>query len=143
MKRVLAIDYGERRVGFAISDEMRVIAQGLETFDRKSGDLLQHVTDLVARFDVGEVVLGHPLSMSGRDNVTSRTVEAFADAVRKRLRIEVSLWDERLSSEEARRVLKGQGAGKGAVDRVAAVLILQGFLDSRPGKDRGKQGAGN
>ena len=132
MKRILGVDYGERRVGLAVSDGLLITAQGLDTFDRKTGELVGHLAALVERYDVGEVVLGHPVSMSGRDNAISRTVEALAGTIRDRLGVEVTLWDERLSSKEARRVLKGEGAGKGAVDRVAAVLILQNFLDSRP-----------
>jgi len=131
MKRILGVDYGERRVGLAVSDELLITAQGLDTFDRKSGDLVRHLAELVERYDVGEVILGHPVSMSGRDNVTSQAVEVLAGNIRERLGVEVTLWDERLTSEEARRLLRGQGAGKGAVDRVAAVLILQNFLDSR------------
>jgi putative Holliday junction resolvase len=132
MKRILGVDYGERRVGLAVSDELLITAQGLDTFDRKTGELVGYLASLVERYDVGEVVLGHPVSMSGRDNVTSRTVEALAGTLRDHLGIQVTLWDERLSSEEARRVLRGEEAGKGAVDRVAAILILQNFLDSRP-----------
>jgi putative Holliday junction resolvase len=131
MKRVLGVDYGERRVGLAVSDELLITAQGLDTFDRKTGDLLGHLERLVEHYDVGRIVLGHPVSMSGRDNVNSRNVEALAATIRDRLRVDVTLWDERLTSEEARRVLRGAGAGKGAVDRGAAVLILQNFLDSR------------
>ena len=78
--------------------------------------------------------------MSGRENVTSKTVEALAATIRERLGVDVTLWDERLTSEEARRVLRGEGAGKGAVDRVAAVLILQNYLDSRPPRDAAEPG---
>ena len=131
--RVLGIDYGRRRVGLALSDELGITAQGLDTFDRKTGDVLAHVARLIEQHGVETVVLGHPVSMSGRDNKTSRTVEAFAGTLRGRHGIRVILWDERLSSVEAKRVLKGSGAGKGAVDRVAASLILQNYLDSRPG----------
>jgi putative Holliday junction resolvase len=140
MKRILAVDFGERRVGLAVSDELHITAQGLDTFDRKSGDLIDHLGELVDRFDVGEVVFGHPVSMSGRDNVTSRAVEALAGEIRERLDVDVTLWDERLTSQEARRVLKGEGAGKGAVDRVAAVLILQNYLDSRSNRAGGRAG---
>jgi putative Holliday junction resolvase len=132
MKRILGVDYGERRVGLAVSDPLLITAQGLDTFDRKTGDLLDHLVQLTGRYELGMVVIGHPVSMSGRDNATSRAVESLAAKVRRRLGIEVVLWDERLTSEEARRVLKGTGAGKEAVDRVAAVLILQNYLDSRP-----------
>lgn len=140
MKRILGVDYGERRVGLAVSDELLITAQGLDTFDRKTGDLVGHLAALVERYDVGEVILGHPVSMSGRDNVTSRTVEALAGTIRDRLGVEVTLWDERLTSVEARRVLRGERADKGAVDRVAAILILQNFLDSRPERPADRTG---
>jgi len=139
MKRVLGIDYGERRVGLAVSDELGITAQGLETFDRKTGDLFEHLARLIEEYQVGDVVFGHPVSMSGRDNATSRAVEELADGVGGRFEVGVVLWDERLTSAEARRVLKsdksGRKAGKKAVDRVAAVLILQNYLDSRPRAD--------
>lgn len=141
MKRVLGVDYGQRRVGLAVSDGLLMTAQGLETFDRRTGDVLDHLEGLATRHDVGVVVLGHPLSMSGRDNETSRSVEEFAAAIRSRLGVDVVLWDERLSSEEARRVLRGRKRGKGAVDRVAAILILQSYLDWRSGTpDGGSEG---
>jgi putative Holliday junction resolvase len=133
VRRTLGIDYGERRVGLAVSDELGITAQGLETFDRKSGDLLEHLARLFEQYDIDEVVLGHPLSMSGRANVTSRAVEAMAAGIRVRFGVGVVLWDERLTSEEARRLLRGRKRDKKTVDRVAAVLILQGFLDSRSG----------
>ena len=105
--RVLGIDHGARRVGLAVSDELGITAQGLETFDRKTGDVMAHVAGLIERYAVGKVVIGHPVSMSGRDNATSRAVEKFAAALRQVHGIAVILWDERLSSAEAKRVLKG------------------------------------
>jgi putative Holliday junction resolvase len=134
MKRILGVDYGERRVGLAVSDGLLITAQGLDTFDRRTGKLLPHLAQLSKQYDVGAIVLGHPVSMSGRDNAISLAVEKLAAKIRDRLGVEVVLWDERLTSEEARRVLKGQGAGKEAVDRVAAILILQNYLDSRSGR---------
>lgn len=140
MKRVLGVDYGQRRVGLAVSDDLLITAQGLETFDRRTGDVLDHLERLAARHDIGVVVLGHPLSMSGRQNEATRSVEEFAAAIRGRLGVDVVLWDERLSSEEARRVLRGRKRGKAAVDRVAAILILQSYLDSRSGRPAGGSG---
>jgi len=133
VERILGIDYGERRVGLAVSDPLGITAQGLETFDRRSGDLLEHLSGLVSYYDVGRMVVGHPLSMSGRPSQTSRRAEQLADQLRERFDLEVILWDERLTSAEARRIVAGSGAGKEAVDRVAAGLILQGYLDSRGG----------
>lgn len=129
--RVLGIDPGDRRVGLAVSDELRITAQGLKTFDKKSdGNLLDFVVALCERYDVAQIVVGHPVSMSGRPNRSSRKARNLADDLRRALGLEVVLWDERLSSAQAQAVLKGSRAGKPAVDRVAAVIILQNYLDS-------------
>jgi putative Holliday junction resolvase len=131
--RILGVDPGERRVGLAVSDPLGMSAQGLETFDRRRGDLVDHIASLVAEHGVGEIVVGHPVSMSGRPSDSSRRAESLARELERRLGLTVTLWDERLSSAEARRVTAGTGASrrKGTVDRVAAVLILQSYLDSR------------
>jgi putative Holliday junction resolvase len=129
--RILALDPGERRVGLAISDPLGITAQGLDTFDRRTGPLLEHLRSLVAEFGVVEVVVGHPISMSGARSTTTLAAERLARDIEARLGLPVTLWDERLSSAEARRVTAGSGARKGATDRVAAVLILQTYLDSR------------
>lgn len=130
-KRILGIDPGERRVGLAVSDPLGLTAQGLDTFDRREGDLLDHLRALVAEYGVGEIVMGHPLSMSGRPSETTRAVEALAKEVGAALGLPVRLWDERLTSAEARRVLAGARAPKGAADRIAAALILQSYLDAK------------
>jgi putative Holliday junction resolvase len=133
--RILAIDPGDRRIGLAVSDELGITAQGLDTFDRSSGaDFLKHVFDLVMKYDIEEIVVGHPISLSGRPSKSSKKAEQLAGELSKALGIKTMLWDERLTSEEAKRVLKGERAGKAAVDKIAAVLILQGYLDSRRGK---------
>ena len=129
--RILAIDPGERRVGLAVSDPLGITAQGLETFDRKGADLMDHLRSVVEAYDVSEVVVGHPVSMSGRPNRTSIEAQALARRIEETIGVPVRLWDERLSSAEARRVLAGSKAKKGSVDRIAAVLILQSYLDSR------------
>jgi putative Holliday junction resolvase len=140
--RILGIDPGERRVGFAVSDPLGLTAQGLETFDRKRGDLIAHVSELVEDYGVTGFVVGHPLSMSGRPNQSSQRAEELARSLEKRFAMPVVLWDERLSSAEARRYTSrrytsrrvtagARGRDKGAVDRVAAVLILQSYLDSK------------
>ena len=123
-------------MGLAVSDPVGITAQGLTTFDRRGGDFMDHLADLIRDYGVVHVVVGHPLSMSGRPNTSSLAAEALAASIEKRFRLPVTLWDERLSSHEARRAMAGTGVAKkrkGAVDRVAAVLILQGFLDSRRG----------
>ena len=129
--RILAIDPGERRVGLAVSDPLGITAQGLETFDCQGADLMDHLRRVVETYEVSEVVVGHPLSMSGRPNRTSIEAQALARRIEETIGVPVRLWDERLSSAEARRVLAGSKAKKGSVDRIAAVLILQSYLDSR------------
>jgi putative Holliday junction resolvase len=131
--RILAIDPGERRVGLAVSDPLGITAQGLATFDRRSGELAEHVEKIVREYEVARIVVGNPLSLSGRESEGSVLARKLADELRARFALPVVLWDERLSSAEANRVLRGSGAKKGAVDRVAAVLILQGYLDAQPG----------
>ena len=132
--RILAVDPGERRVGLAVSDPLGITAQGLPTFDRKHGDVFAHLRELASRFEVERVVVGRPLSLSGRESDSTRRAAEFARAIEEALALPVDLWDERLSSAEAHRVLAGTRAEKGAVDRVAAVLILQGYLDARRGR---------
>lgn len=129
--RILGIDPGTRRVGIAVSDPLGITAQGLDTFDRRGGDVIDRVRELVETYGVTEIVVGHPLSMSGTHSETTRMAEALAGAIGDRTGLRVTLWDERLTSAEARRTLAGRRAGKGDVDRVAAVLILQSFLDAR------------
>jgi putative Holliday junction resolvase len=108
-----------------------VTAQGLETFDIKFGDFFSHLDGLFAHYRIDEVVMGHPVSMSGRASKASRSAEAMAGRIRRRFGVPVVLWDERLTSVEARRTLEGSRSDKKAVDRIAAVLILQSYLDSR------------
>lgn len=136
--RILALDPGERRVGLAVSDELGLTAQGLPTFDsREDGDLFERLAELVDSYGVTRIVVGHPRSLAGRDTDATRRAEALADDVRRRLSVTVDLWDERLSSAEAKRVLAGSRAGKKSVDRLAAVLILQGYLDAHPRASHG------
>ncbi|MFH1754932.1 MAG: Holliday junction resolvase RuvX [Candidatus Latescibacterota bacterium] len=134
--RILSVDPGDRRVGLAVSDPLRITAQGLDTFDKRTGeDLVHHVLELVLRYDVQVIVVGHPISMSGRPSESSKKAERLAAELRKASAIEVVLWDERLSSEEAKRVLKGSRAGKEAVDKISAMIILQNYLDFRSGEE--------
>jgi putative Holliday junction resolvase len=130
-RRILALDPGGRRVGIAVSDPLGITAQGLATFDgRRDGDLLGWIRRLLTEYDVHRIVVGHPLSMSGRESEASRLAVQLADELRTAFGLPVDLWDERLSSAEAERTLRGTRADKGTVDKLAAVLILQGYLDA-------------
>lgn len=132
--RILAIDPGDRRVGLAVSDPLGITAQGIDTFDRAGGDLFAHLAGIIESYNVTEIVVGHPLSLTGQEGTAGRAARELAASLEAHFGVTVSMWDERLSSVEAQRVLAGSRArrkDKGSVDRVAAALILQSFLDAR------------
>src|SRR5262245_15224313 len=133
-QRVLGLDPGERRVGLAVSDPEQRVALGLPTFEAGHGtNLVDHLRELLRAYGVERVVVGHPLTLAGRSGSAARRAEALARRLRRELRIAVDLWDERLSTVQGERVLRGTGAPRSARDRVAAVLILQSYLDHREG----------
>jgi len=130
--RILALDFGEKRVGVAISDPLRLTAQGLTTLvEKTTEEILSFVGNLRREYTVLEIVLGYPLLMSGEEGPMAGRVREFAEELKKRVFIPVVLWDERLSSKEAEKLLGGTSRGKKEdVDRVSACLILQSYLDS-------------
>lgn len=135
-RRILAIDYGSRRMGLAVSDPLGITAQGLETLERrnKRSDFAR-LEKAIREHQVREIVLGHPLRMSGEQGAQSEKVAEFAEELRRRFELPVHLWDERLTSAEANRILREADLSiekrARAVDRMAAVLILQSFLQAR------------
>lgn len=132
--RVLALDLGKRRIGLAISDELGITAQGLETLERVN---LRQDLDALARLAAGRGValflLGKPLHMSGREGRQTEFVREFGERLSRHTGLPVEYWDERLTSVEAGRVLRGSGISiqkrARAVDRLSAVLILENYLD--------------
>ena len=120
----------------ALSDALGITAQGLDTLDRtnKAKDF-SRIQAIVRKREVTEIVVGNPLRMSGEAGTQSEKAAAFAEELRRRTGLPVHLWDERLTSAEANRLLDEAGmdrmARKGVVDRMAAALILQAFLQSR------------
>lgn len=134
--RILAIDYGSRRMGLAVSDALGITAQGLDTLERKNkrSDFAR-LERTIREYQVREIVLGNPLRMSGEEGTQSRKVAEFADELRRRFEVPVHLWDERLTSSEANRLLRDAEVSlqrrTQAVDRMAATLILQSFLQAR------------
>jgi putative Holliday junction resolvase len=134
--RILAIDFGSRRMGLAVSDPLGITAQGLETLERKNkrSDFAR-LERTIREYQVTEIVLGNPLRMSGEEGTQSRKVAEFAEELRQRFVLPVHLWDERLTSSEANRLLRDAEVSLHkrtlAVDRMAATLILQSFLQAR------------
>lgn len=134
--RILAIDYGSRRMGLAISDPLGITAQGLETLERKNKRSdFGRLERLLREYQVREIVLGYPLRMSGQEGTQSQKVAEFAEELRRRFALPVHLWDERLTSAEANRLLREAELSiqkrAQAVDRMAATLILQSWLQAR------------
>ncbi len=133
--RILALDLGKRRIGMAISDPLRLTAQGLPNLERtnKRTDLAELTREIEER-EVGLILIGNPLNMSGKEGRQSGWVRDFAEAIEKRSGCPVQLWDERLTTVEASRVLRESGISiekrARAVDRLSAVILLQSYLDS-------------
>ncbi len=134
--RILAIDFGLKRLGLAVSDALGITAQGLPTLERtRLADDLRKLRELVEEYSAESVILGNPIGHGGNETAMSRRVAEFAEKLRHCLRCPVELWDERLTSAEANRVLRASGVSirkrQKAVDRVAATLLLQSYLDYR------------
>ena len=135
LSRILALDLGKRRIGLAISDPLRITAQGLPNLVRtRIRDDLDALEQMVKDREVGLVLLGNPINMKGTEGRQSVWVREFAIAVEKRTGVPVKLWDERLTSVEAGRVLRSSGISiekrAAAVDKLSAVILLQSYLDS-------------
>lgn len=140
--RALGVDVGTVRVGLAVSDPSGVVATPLATLDASAGDdasqtaeaLAVRLATVAAQESCQTVVVGLPLALSGRDTASTAAARAVAAALRQR-GVAVELWDERLSSVEAERALLGAGRRRAQRrterDRVAAAIILQGWLDAR------------
>lgn len=134
--RVLGLDVGSRRIGVAVSDPLGITAQGLETIQRQNKRTdLSALGRLIQEYAVVEIVVGYPLRMSGAEGTQSAKMDLFADELRKRFKLPVHLWDERLSSAQANRLLRETDMSikrRGqVVDQMAAVLILQNWMDAR------------
>lgn len=134
--RVLGMDVGARRIGLAVSDPLGITAQGIETLERRNKrtdfGILERV---IRRYEVGEIVVGNPIRMSGNTGTQSEKMATFADELRRRFALPVHLWDERLTTAEAHRILDQTEMStkrrSRVIDQMAAVLILQSFLQAR------------
>jgi putative Holliday junction resolvase len=139
---VLGIDAGERRVGVAMSDELRLLASPVTVLHRRPRGLapvMDRIRDLVRREDVRHMVVGLPLNADGSEGSQARRARDFARVAERVVGIPVTMWDERLSTREAEAILRAQGRNlrrvraRGELDAVAAAAILQDFLDHGDG----------
>ncbi len=136
MSRVLAIDYGVRRTGIAVTDPLQIIANGLTTVDTRQ--LLAFIQDYVKRETVERFVIGRPMQTNGRESENLKNVEKFVEQLQKALpNIPVTWWDERYTSVLAHQTMLESGIGKMArrnktlVDEISACIILQGWMERR------------
>jgi len=134
--RVLGIDYGEKRIGLAVSDPMGWTAQGLETLaNTKKSAVLEGLKKVALEYGVTEVVIGLPINMNGTHGPKAKEVLELVPKIEAALGVPVSTWDERLSSREATRFMIEGGLSRRrqreTSDRVAATLILQTYLESK------------
>jgi putative Holliday junction resolvase len=139
-KRILAIDYGSRRVGVAISDPMSIIAQGLPTLENNR-ELFKQLQQIVSDHAVIRIVVGMPFNLHGEKGAKAQEVEEFIERLRAEIGIPVITWDERFTSKLAQGVIRELGTKKmkrrtkGVVDKMASMLLLQSYLDSLNPKD--------
>jgi len=141
--RILGIDFGDSRVGVAVSDPFGWTAQAVETIQNKEGSInrpIQRIMELIVKYDVKRIVVGYPKNMNGTIGARAEKTEEFIDKINSALQknnisgIDIIKWDERLSTVAANRTMTETGVKaskkKGIVDQIAAVYILQGYLDS-------------
>jgi len=135
-RRVLALDFGKRRIGLAVSDELGITAQGIETLERTNiREDLARLAQLIAEKSVSLILMGNPLHMSGREGRQVEYTRDFAERLSTATGVPVEYWDERLTSVQAERVLRESGISiqkrARAVDQLAAVILLESYLESR------------
>ena len=135
--RKMGLDFGAKTVGVAVSDELLITAQGVEIIRRKSPSKLRQtlarIDELVGRYDVDTIVLGYPKNMNNTEGARCELTMEFKEMLEKRCGISVVLWDERLTTVAAENAMMEMGIRrekrKDYVDEIAAVFILQGYLD--------------
>ena len=136
--RILGLDYGSKTVGVAVSDPLGLTAQKVETIGRKQENKLRRtlarIEELIAEYEVEKIVLGFPKNMNNTVGERAEKALEFGEMLKKRTGLEVIMWDERLTTVEADRTLIEAGVRrenrKQYLDGIAAVFILQGYLDS-------------
>ena len=139
MSRIMGLDFGAKTVGVAVSDALGITAQGVEIIRRDSEKRLRRtlarIEELAGEYDVSEIVLGYPRHMDGSEGERCEKTREFQDMLNRRTSLPVTLWDERLTTVAADQAMDEAGLSatekKKNVDRIAAELILQGYLASK------------
>ena len=136
MSKILGLDVGDSKIGVAMSDTLGWVAQGVTTFQRKNMQQdLSYLRKLIHENDIKEVVVGLPVKKNGQADAQTRKILRFANILRKTFHIPVKTWDERFTTIQASKILERGHVGKkkkaAVIDKVAAVIILQGYLDNQ------------
>lgn len=134
--RILSLDVGEKRIGMAVSDVLGLIAQQLETLTRRNEeDDFRRIKDIIKEKAISEVVVGFPLNMDGSEGPKAAEINKFIEGLKKECDVPIKIWDERLTTREANRILEAADVSrkkrKKLDDKLAAQLILQSYLDAR------------
>ena len=142
MMRIMGLDIGSHTIGVAVSDELGITAQGLKTIRRKSKeDDIREIIKIIDQFKVGEIVVGLPKNMDGTLGKQAELVFKWISSIKEKIDLPVATWDERFSTIEASRVLLeadlSRKKRKKAIDKLAAVLILQGYINRGRNHDDG------
>lgn len=135
--RILALDLGQKRIGLAISDELGITAQGLDTLERRGRrDDIEDLRKIAALRGVTKILMGDPLHMSGEASRQGDYTREFAGELERKTGLPIEFRDERWTSKEAERTLRGSGVANGrrkaTIDKLSAVILLQSYLDSLP-----------
>ena len=141
MQRILALDFGEKRIGVAVSDPLNIIAQSVGTIERKGiKNDLKKVGELVKEYEARKIIVGLPLNMDGTEGKSANRAMDFVKELKKEIQVEVEMLDERLTTAQGERVLleadMSRRKRKQNLDKIAAQLILQNYLDLHVQKDR-------
>ena len=142
--RILGLDFGSKTVGVAVSDGLLLTAQGVETIERKDESKLRktcaRIEELIAEYEVTEIVLGLPKNMNNTEGERVEKTKAFGEMLERRTGLPVHYWDERLTTVAAEQILMESGVRrenrKAVIDKVAAGLFFQGYLDCLKTKER-------
>ncbi|WP_322904606.1 Holliday junction resolvase RuvX [Paenibacillus campi] len=133
--KILGLDYGDRRIGVAVSDAFGWTAQGVEVIDRQRTEVAERIAELIKEYEISEIVVGLPKNMNGSIGPRGQICIEFAEHLRESVHLPVHLWDERLTTMSAERTLieadVSRKKRKQVVDKMAASLILQNYLDSK------------
>ncbi len=138
--RVMGLDIGTRRIGVAVSDEIGIIATGREVIPRKSNEFaLGRIKEMLEEYNVLKIVVGLPVNMDATEGERADDSRRFAALLEENTGLSVELWDERLSTKEAEDMMikadTSRAKRKKVIDKIAAQIILQGYLDSSPGRE--------